>query len=448
MRRSGSIARNSAMNLGGFTIPLIVGLVAVPVITRELGAARFGLLSLAFAILEYSSLFDMGLGAATTREVSASLARKDDRLSQLIVGSVASQAALGTVGSLVLLLAAPLLVDHVFVIPSGLRSEAVAVFRVLALMIPPTIVLLSLRGILEAAQRFDLSNAIRIPSSVATFLIPAVAASAGFNLPEIVMMLLITRIVICAVMASAVARVLSGLSWQFHLDWSTMRPLFVFGGWMSVSNVVGPMLVYLDRFMLGALIGVAAVGYYTAPFDGIMRLLIIPTSLMGAVYPAVSAMAAVGNHDQVHRVYSLALRKTALLLIVPALVLGIAGPWLLRLWLGSAFASEGSVAIRILAFGVFVNAIARVPSGFLNALGRPDMIAKLHVAELLFHVPLAWFLISRFGVAGAALAWSIRVTIDAGLLSFASSRVMSALPRGSFASSAAVAVDQALDSAR
>lgn len=436
------------MNLGGFAIPLLVGLMAVPVITRELGAARFGLLSLAFAILEYSSLFDMGLGAATTREVSASLARKDDRLSQLIVGSVASQAVLGTIGSLVLLIAAPLLVDHIFVIPADLRGEAVAVFRVLALMIPPTIVLLSLRGILEAAQRFDLSNAIRVPSSVATFLIPAVAASFGFGLPAIVMMLLITRIVICIVMASAVGRVLSGLSWKFHLDWSTMRPLFVFGGWMSVSNIVGPMLVYLDRFMLGALVGVAAVGYYTAPFDGVMRLLIVPASLMGAVYPTVSGMAAVGNHDAVHRVYSLALRKTALLLIGPALLLGIAGPWLLRLWLGAAFASEGSVAIRILAAGVFVNAIARVPSGFLNALGRPDVIAKLHVAELVFHVPLAWFLIQRLGVPGAALAWSIRVAIDAGLLSIAASRVMDALPPGNSTAPAVSSARPVLDSAQ
>jgi O-antigen/teichoic acid export membrane protein len=423
-----SIARNSAMNLGGFAVPLVVGLIAVPIITRELGAARFGLLSLAFAILEYSNLFDLGLGAATTREVSASLARKDDRLSQLIAGSVASQAALGLVGTVILFLAAPILVNHIFVIPPELHDEATGVFRVLALMIPPTIVLLSLRGVLEAAQRFDLSNAIRAPGRVATFLVPAVAASFGFGLPAIVMMLLIARILVCTAMGIAVGRVLPGLSWKVKMDWSTMRPLFVFGGWMSVSNIVGPLLVYLDRFMLGAIIGVAAVGYYTAPFDGVMRLLIIPASLMGAVYPTVSGMLALGNHESIHRLYSKSLQKTMLLLIVPAIVLAAAGPMLLRLWLGEAFASEGAVAIRILAFGVFVTAVARVPSGFLTALGRPDVIAKVHAAELLFHVPVAWYLIRHFGVPGAAGAWTFRVAVDAVVLSVASSRVMNALP--------------------
>jgi O-antigen/teichoic acid export membrane protein len=412
------------LNLIGFIVPLIVGLAAVPVITHELGPARFGLLSLAFAILEYSNLFDLGLGAATTREVSASLAKGDARVSDVIGGSILSQMLLGSVGSIVLVLVAPLLVQHVFVIPPELHAEAQKVFRVLALMIPPTVLLLSLRGILEAAQRFDLSNGLRIPGSVATFLIPAVAASRGFSLPSIVVMLLLTRIMICVLMGIAVTRVVPGLRWRVRATWETMRPLFVFGGWMSISNVVSPMLIYLDRFMLGGIVGVTAVGYYTAPFDGVMRLLIIPASLMGAVYPSISALAATGNHDAIHRVYAEALRKTAGILLIPAVVLGIAGPWLLHLWLGPTFAAEGQTAIRILALGVLLNAVAHVPSGFITALGRPDIIAKLHLVELILHVPIAWFLITHFGVAGAALAWTIRVGFDAGLLFLASKRVL------------------------
>ena len=424
MKRRGSIARNSILNLIGFVIPLGVGLLAVPVITRELGPARFGLLSLAFAILEYSNLFDLGLGRATTREVSASLARRDSKVSEVIGGSLLSQMMLGLVGSVVLFFLSPILADHAFVIPAELKPEAVRVFRVLALMIPPTVLLLTLRGILEAAQRFDLSNGLRIPGSVATFLIPAVAASYGYSLPAIVVMLLLTRLMICVMMMIAVTRIVPGFELRPKLSWDTMRPLFVFGGWMSISNVVSPMLIYLDRFMLGGLIGVTAVGYYTAPFDGVMRLLIIPASLMGAVYPSISALAAVGDHDAIHRVYAEALKKTVGILILPALVLLIAGPWLLNLWLGPVFAREGELAIRILAIGVLLNAAAHVPSGFITALGRPDIIAKLHVAELALHVPLAWYLIRHFGVGGAALAWSIRVGFDAGLLFIMSKRVL------------------------
>jgi O-antigen/teichoic acid export membrane protein len=424
LSRFGPIARNSFLNLVGFTIPLLAGLVSVPVITRELGAARFGLLSLAFAILEYSTLFDLGLGAATTREVSASLARHDEKLSTLISGSIVSQMLLGSVGALILIGIAPVLVDHVFVIPPNLRGEAVAVFRILALMTPPTLLFLSLRGVLEAAQRFDLSNAVRVPSSVATFVIPAVAASFGYSLPYIVAMLLISRCAVCVVMVLVVQRAIPELKWKLHVDWAALRPLFLFGGWMSVSNVVSPLLVYLDRFMLGSLIGLTAVGYYTAPFDGVMRLLILPASLMGAVFPSVSAMNAIGDHVGIHRIFNKAVARTLLIVVGPALVIGVAGPLLLRLWLGPTFAEHGAMAIRILAVGVFVNALAHVPAGIITAMGRPDVVAKFHMAELVFHVPAAWFLITRFGVPGAAAAWTLRVIVDAILLFITSLRML------------------------
>ena len=424
LSRFGPIARNSFLNLIGFAIPLLAGLVSVPIITRDLGPALFGLLSLAFAILEYSTLFDLGLGAATTREVSASLARRDEKVSVLISGSIFSQMALGSVGSIILIFIAPLLVDHVFVIPPSLRDQAVSVFRILALMTPPTLLFLSLRGVLEAAQRFDLSNAVRVPSSVATFVIPAVAASHGYSLPSIVAMLLIGRVLICVVMVFVVRRALPQLRWTLRMDWLAMKPLFLFGGWMSVSNVVSPLLIYLDRFMLGSLIGLTAVGYYTAPFDGVMRLLIVPASLMGAVFPTVSAMSAIGDHTSIQRMFSKATARTLLIVAGPAIVIGIAGPLLLKLWLGPTFAANGSTAIRILALGVFINAVAHVPSGIITAMGRPDIVAKFHIAELFVHVPAAWFLITHFGVPGAAAAWTFRVIIDAILLFITAMRML------------------------
>ncbi|MEP6506620.1 MAG: flippase [Gemmatimonadales bacterium] len=429
IRKLGPIARNSALNLVGYSIPLIAGLISVPIITRELGAARFGLLSLAFAILEYSTLFDLGLGAATTREVSASLAKRVENVSVVISGSIMSQMLLGSAGALVLIGLAPLLADHVFVIPPDIRSEAIAVFRILALMIPPTLLLLSLRGILEAAQRFDLSNAVRVPSSVATFVIPAIAASRGYSLPAIVAMLLISRAAICVVMVFVVQKAIPTLRWTLKVDWPALKPLFVFGGWMSVSNVASPLLVYLDRFMLGSLIGLTAVGYYTAPFDGVMRLLILPVSLMSAVFPSVSSLSATGDHKSIRRIFSKAVARTLLIVVLPAILIAIAGPLLLKLWLGPTFAERGSTAIRILALGVFINSMAHVPSGVITAMGRPDVVAKFHIIELFIHVPAAWFLITRFGISGAASAWTFRVMVDATLLFITQAKLLRDVPR-------------------
>jgi O-antigen/teichoic acid export membrane protein len=96
----------------------------------------------------------------------------------------------------------------------------------------------------------------------------------------------------------------------------------------------------------------------------------------------------------------------------------------LDLWLGPQVALAAGNATRILAIGLLFNASAFVPSTYLWALGRPDISAKFHVAELVIHLPLAWWLVSRYGIVGAATAWSVRVALDAVLLFWAAERLL------------------------
>jgi O-antigen/teichoic acid export membrane protein len=60
----------------------------------------------------------------------------------------------------------------------------------------------------------------------------------------------------------------------------------------------------------------------------------------------------------------------------------------------------------------------------LAAIDRPDINAKFHLAELCLHVPLTWWLVSSYGITGAATAWSTRAVLDAVLLFSATSFVL------------------------
>jgi len=71
--RSQTLARNTLINFIGQVLPLLAGLVALPLIIHGLGTDRFGILSLAWVILGYFSVFDLGLGRATTKYVAEAL---------------------------------------------------------------------------------------------------------------------------------------------------------------------------------------------------------------------------------------------------------------------------------------------------------------------------------------------------------------------------------------
>jgi O-antigen/teichoic acid export membrane protein len=62
-----------------------------------------------------------------------------------------------------------------------------------------------------------------------------------------------------------------------------------------------------------------------------------------------------------------------------------------------------------------------IPYTLLQALGRPDLTARFHLIELPVYVLVLWSMIRTFGIEGAAIAWLIRVALDA-LLLFAMAR--------------------------
>jgi O-antigen/teichoic acid export membrane protein len=81
----------------------------------------------------------------------------------------------------------------------------------------------------------------------------------------------------------------------------------------------------------------------------------------------------------------------------------------LSIWLGAEFAGESALALKLLAIGVFINGVMRIPEILIKAADRPDLVSKYHLSEVLLYIPLLWWLVGTFGVAGAASAWLIRV---------------------------------------
>lgn len=403
---------------------MVVAVVSIPLVIRGLGAPRFGILSLAWVVLGYFGLFDLGLGRAATRFVAEALGRGDhDAVPGIAWTAVVTQSVLGLAGAAALAAATPLLVDRILSVPPELQASARLSFYVLAAAVPVVLVAGSFRGVLEAAQRFDLSNAVRAPASALNFLLPLVGVWLGWDLPAIVALLVAARTAALLAFFILCVRVFPALAGAPAWRAGQARALLGFGSWISVSGVLSPVLIYVDRVMIGALVSLAAVAYYTAPYEMITRLSVVPASLATALFPTFTSITSDGRSTEAHH---LAARSVKMLLLVlgPAVVVAIVFAHdILGLWLGTELAAQGVVALQILSVGVLFNALATVPYTLVQAVGRPDLTAKFHLIELPLHVLAAWLLVTRFGIPGAALAWSLRTALDALLLFGAGGRL-------------------------
>jgi O-antigen/teichoic acid export membrane protein len=399
-------------NLVGQVAPLFAAVIAIPILIKDAGVERFGLLSLAWLVIGYFSLFDLGLGRALIKLVSEKIgASRIEEIPELVWTTLFLMLLLGLVGGGVMLVLTNWLVASVLNIPAELQSETLDAFKLLAWSVPVVIITTGLRGILEAFQRFDLVNLVRVPMGILTFVGPTAVLPFSNSLHAMVLVLVVLRIILCLVLAALCVRVVPGLTQRTLVSRHHVRPLLGLGGWMTVTNVVGPLLVYIDRFVIGSVLSVAAVAYYVTPYEIITKLLVIPGALMGVLFPAFSVSLA-GDRFQAIDLFQRAVRWILLAMFPAVLLATVFASDALRLWLSDEFSLKGTGVLQWLAVGVLLNGLAQVPFAFLQGAGRPDLTAKLHLAELPFYLIGLWVFINHWGVVGAAAAWTLRIGFD------------------------------------
>ncbi|MEC5398149.1 flippase [Uliginosibacterium sp. H1] len=411
-----SIVRSTAWNIAGLVTPLLVALFAIPVLIKSLGVDRFGILNLAWMLIGYFSLFDLGIGRALTKLVAERLGEgRHADVPGLVWMALSLMLALGVIGAVVMAALSPWLTRDVLEMPIEYREEARNTFLVLAISLPVVISTSALRGVLEAYQRFDLVNLIRIPFGVFMFVGPLFVLPFTRNLTVVVAVLMLGRIVSWVAHYRACLSVAPELRAGRSAKLEAAGPLLRFGSWMSVSNLLGPVMVYLDRFVIGAMLTTAAVAYYTTPYEIVTKLWIVPGAVLGGLFPALAA-TLVADRQAAVALFERGANAVLVLVFPAALLLVAFAPEGLTLWLGPDFAAHSAAAGSWLAVGVFVNCLGHVAFALVQAAGRPDVTAKLHLIELPMYLALLAWLLPRNGIVGAAQAWAIRALVDTSLL--------------------------------
>ena len=412
MTDSTLLARNTALNLAGQAAPLAAALVAIPWLIRGLGADRFGVLTLAWATIGYFGFVDFGLGRALTHAVATRLGSdREGELVSLGWTALALMFVLGVAGALALALATPWLVTDLLKIPSALRPESARSFYLLALSLPIVVSTAGFRGIIEAHQHFGLATMLRIPLAVFSYAGPLLALPFTNRLDIVVGVLVVGRLISWAAHFALCLQRYSflrhGLAVRGHVVW----PLLRVGGWMTVSNVVSPLMTYFDRFFIGTLLPLAAVAYYVTPFEAVMKLLLFPSALMGVLFPAFAESFA-RDRARTAALFDKGVRAVVLVIFPISLVLVTLASEILRVWVGPEFARAGSTVLQWLAVGALINGVGFVGFAVLQGVGRADLTGKLNLVELPLYIATIVMLAKTMGLAGAALAWTLRVLVD------------------------------------
>ncbi len=407
MNNPRTLVKNSIVNFGSQILIVVLAILLVPLIVRALGDAKYGLLSLAFVAFGSLGLLELGLGRATTKFVSAGLARNDlPGAARAVWTSLGVQLALGCVFALCGWLLAPSISGWLN-LPRALQAEGVLVFQVLAMATPVILAIAVLRGTLEGCQRFDLVSYVKVFTNGSLYIIPLVLGLSGYSVGEIVIGLVVVRVAIMILLFWLCNVVLPGFMTFSKIDIPLLKEMLKYSSWAGFSNLLVPFLVQLERIFISVWAGVEQLAYYAISYEIINGLWVIPGSIAAVLFPAFSASAAQGG-AQSAELFKRPIRYLLILLAPICILVSIFSYEILSLWQGKIIAGQASMALSILAIGVLINSLGWIPSNLFFGYNRPDLPTKNQLIQLPIYVIACYLFIPRFGILGAATAFVIR----------------------------------------
>ena len=412
MFNKSSLKLNVLANFSGRIWITLVGILAVPLYLRYLSVELYGIIGVFSSLQAVLTLLDVGLSPTLNREMARLSAFPDSA---------------GEMRDLTRSLEIPFWLISIFIgLFTFIISPYIAQYWIKSETIPVEIVSQSLRlmsvgfafqwagnlysGGLMGLQRqvtYNFINAfcqtVRTVGSVFTlvYISPTIRA---FLLWQTVWSVVTTLIFVIAFWRS-LPRADSAPGFRIDL----IRKIWRFAAGMTGISFVTLILTQLDKIILSKMLTLELFGYYSlANMLTSTALAMIVGSVSSAYYPQFSQLVALGDTENLKRIYHKSCQVMSFLLIPVTVVMAFFSYQILILWTRNALIAENTyLLLTLLAIGTGLNGLLFLPYYLQLANGLTKLTFWENLAMIIILVPFMVFAASKWGAAGGALTWVI-----------------------------------------
>jgi len=335
-------------------------------------------------LIELTSLFsNVGIGAAVVH--------RRDRIREALHTGFLIQTALALLLFAAVFFTAPLWGSFYR------RPDVVPVVRVLALGLIINSLAFAPSTVLSRELRFGLMCLPEVGSALgyAFTAIPLALAGAGH-------WSLVGGILGSAVASLVLWYVVSPFRPRLEFDPGLAKELWGYGRHVLATTLIGYMVIHVDDFAVGRMLGVAALGHYAFAYRwGNWAATDLVRIVNRITFPAYARI----QHD-LHRVreaYFDSLHCLGAVVIPISFGLFAVAPQFIVGVFGSKWAPS-IVPLELLAFFGMIRAIGSIGGSVRQGIGRPDVTAKLSAAQLVMSGALLVPMIRAWGLFGAVMA--------------------------------------------
>ncbi|WP_324666145.1 oligosaccharide flippase family protein [Haloarcula sediminis] len=381
-------------------ISILAGLVVIPIITRYIGEAEYGIWA---TVLSFVGLITTVGGM----HLHGALIRYSETETNQTFTDVLSLASMAAASIALIVTVVALGYKSVFGVESLPRGLIVPVGLLIGARIP-TSILLNFPRAQQQVKHFEFLSAgrkiVETGTLVAVFwylrdLVSALWALVGVAIGFGLLLLGVYR--------HYIDRLPNPTNYLKYLR---------YGVPMIPKEVAGSLLHHADKFLLLYFLGPVATGVYTAAYSVTTVFPSLIGIFNGTLYPNVTAAWENEEFGQLSRFYTVFLRWYGILSIPAIIGLTLLADSVLRFISTPTIARQGAVLIPILAIAFSLQGLEFSLSYPLTAAEETKRIARITVAAVLVNLVLNVALIPTIGMIGAAVATLMAFCIRTGWL--------------------------------
>lgn len=409
--RQRRVALSVAASAMSKVLGLLVSLISIPLTLSYLGAERFGVWSTLSSLVITLQFIDLGIGNGLVNAVSAAHGRGDRAGIRTYFSSAVL--ALTTVAA-VLLLAAPLLVSQVPwadlmklqdpLARTEIPGAVTAFLCCIALSVPLALV----QRVQIGLQQGFVASLWQCGSNLLSLLAIWGATQLQLGLPWLVAALLGAP-VLTALFNACVF--LSGASRDLRPSFSfvtrpAVKQLLSTGGAFLVLQIAVAGVLYSDSIIIAYTMGASVVATYAVPERLFSIVSVMLATAMSPLWPAYREAIVRGDHPWVTRTLRRSLALALVLSFLASAFLVLAGPWLIRHWVGESVVIDRQLLLMLGVWKV-LESVGLALSMFLNGAGVIRLQVFTAVTMLGATVLLKPWMVAEYGVVGAPMATTL-----------------------------------------
>jgi len=404
-----SLSRNFLIGIFNSTWVAFISLLAIPFYLKHLGIEAYGLIGFFTSFQVAISVLDLGFTPTINREFSRGLASGNMVEAKKLLHTLGTiYLLMGIAIAIVVFLFSPFLAIH-WINAKQVDTDTLSHFIILmGLVIGCRWPIGLYLGALIGLNRIDVSSAVNI------FMVTLANVGAilvmGFVSPTI------EAFFIWQVLVGAVYLfVIKYITWHIvgrldnaRFNISTLKNVWRFSIGMSGVSFFAVMLMQADKILLSGILSLADYGVYSLAGVVAGGLSLIINPLFNVIYPKMSALVALGDADNLLKLYRNGTRIFSSFLFPVVLIAIFYSKDLLYLWTRNlSLATSASPIVSMLLLGSSLNGVMIFPYALQLSYGSTRIPFVIVISLLFVYVPMIFLLVHFYGVLGGASGWFV-----------------------------------------